>query len=545
MKVALAQVNCTVGDLDGNVRRVLGFARRARDLGADLCLFPEQCLPGYPAHDLLERPGFIRRNWEALQQVAAEAPDIGLVVGWAERGTHKWGKRLFNSAALIFGGQVASVHRKCLLPTYDIFDERRYFDPGGAVTVAEFGGVRLGITICEDIWNDPDFWREPLYDRDPVRELVEAGAEVILNIAASPFTLQKRHLRREMLSAAARDYRRPLLFCNMVGGNDDLVFDGASSAFGPDGRQWAQGKEFEEDLVLVDLDLGAGDVRGMLPTDEDAALEALTMGTRDYAHKCGFSSALLGLSGGVDSALVAVVAVRALGTENLEVVLMPSRFTRPSSVEDALQLAKNLGVRHRIISIDGVFQTFLDELTPAWAGRATDTTEENLQARIRGTVLMALSNKFGHLLLSTGNKSEMATGYCTLYGDMAGGLAVISDVPKTLVYRLCEVVNREREIIPRRILTKAPSAELKENQTDQDTLPPYDLLDRILEEHIVGGKDRGELVRAGYEEELVGRVLDMVRNSEYKRRQAPPGLKITSKAFGHGRRMPLAQRWRD
>ena len=544
MRLALAQINTTIGDFDGNVSLILNAAAEAKARSAELCLFPEQCIPGYPAHDLLERHHFIDANLAALEQVVQNAPDIGLVVGFAERTGRSVGKGLYNSAALIYRGKILSIHRKSLLPTYDIFDEQRYFDPAPGIQVAEFHGMKLGITVCEDIWNDPDFWSHRLYDRDPVGELKAAGAELLLNISASPFTLEKRRLRHEMLLAAARDYRLPVIFCNSVGGNDELVFDGASLAVSPDGTLWAQGAEFREDLVVVDTGTGKGDVHPRLGDDEDAALEALILGTRDYALKCGFKSAILGLSGGVDSALAAVIGARALGPENIVAVLMPSPYSSPGSVTDALELAQNLGLKHHVIPIDRLFTAYLEELKPAFAARPPDVTEENIQARIRGNILMALSNKFGHLVLSTGNKSEIATGYCTLYGDMAGGLALLSDIPKTMVYRLCLAVNREREIIPSSIIAKPPSAELKPNQRDQDSLPPYEILDAIVDRHIVGGQDSTALEGEGFDPQLVRRVLEMVRHNEYKRRQAAPGLKVTSKAFGYGRRVPLAHRWR-
>lgn len=543
MKIALAQINTTIGDFDGNVDKILEFANRARESGAELCVFPEQCIPGYPAHDLLERPRFIDHNLRALEKITTEVRGIAVIVGFAERYDAEWGKGLYNSAALIDDGQVVSIHRKSLLPTYDVFDERRYFDPSHEVRVCNFRGVRLGITICEDIWNDPDFWTRRLYPVDPAAELVNMGVDMIINIAASPFTIEKRHLRRDMLKAAAVDHGVALLYVNSVGGNDDLVFEGVSQAYSSDGKLLARGKEFEEDLVLLDTVTCEGDLRAGQPDDEVAALNALILGTRDYAQKCNFKSGLLGLSGGIDSALVAAIGAVALGAENLEVVLMPSRYSSQGSIDDSLELARNLGLKHRTIPIDDLFSEYLDTLEPVFQGLANDTTEENIQARIRGNILMALSNKFGHLILTTGNKSELATGYCTLYGDMAGGLAVISDVPKKMVYRLCEVINRNGEIIPRSIIEKPPSAELSENQTDQDSLPAYDLLDAILEQHIVHGSDHPAIVSQGFDPDLVDQVLSLVRRNEYKRRQAPPGIKLTSKAFGFGRRIPIAQKW--
>lgn len=544
MKIALAQIDTTIGDFDGNVAKILTVAAEAERNGADLCCFPEQSIPGYPAHDLLERSEFIRGNLEALDRLRRYEGSIGIVAGFAEPTNRAVGKGLYNSAALITGGKVASVHRKSLLPTYDVFDESRYFDSADSVSPAEFRGVKLGLTICEDVWNDPDFMRRRLYPADPVGELIAQGAEIIINIAASPFTIEKRTFRREMLRHLAENHQRPLLFVNSVGGNDELVFDGASLAFDANGEVCAEASEFREDVIYWDSVTSVGDIRSRLESDEEAALHALALGTRDYAAKCGFKSAILGLSGGVDSALVLAIGAMALGPERIEGVLMPSRFSSAGSITDAEELARNLGVKTHTVPIEPLYSDYLKSLEGLWLGRESDVTEENLQARIRGNIVMALSNKFGHLVLTTGNKSEMATGYCTLYGDMAGGLAVLADVPKTLVYKLCEVVNREREIIPRAILAKAPSAELRPNQTDQDSLPPYDLLDRLIDLHVVEGMDRQKLVAEGFDRNVVEKVIRLVRSSEYKRRQAAPGFKITSKSFGYGRRIPLAQRWK-
>lgn len=543
MRIALVQTNPTIGDFEGNLRCIQRALREARDRGAELCLLPELCLTGYPPYDLLERSRFIDRNLEILEAFSRDVRGIAAVVGFVARNTGAVGKPLRNSAAFIADGRVVSVHSKMLLPTYDVFDERRYFAPAKEVRPAQYRGRLLGISICEDIWNDPDFWPRRLYDRDPVRELVDQGAEILINISASPFTLEKRRLRSEMLKAAAQHYGRPLLFVNQVGGNDDLVFDGHSLAFGSDGSLWARGKEFEEDLVLVDTDAASGELRDVAPSDERAALEALVLGTRDYARKCGFRTAVIGLSGGIDSALTAVIGARALGAENLHGIAMPSRYTSDQSVRDAQSIAEALGMPLHLVAIDEIFETFLRKLVPLFSEMEPDTTEENIQARVRGVLLMALSNKFGHLLLTTGNKSELATGYCTLCGDMAGGLAVLGDVPKTMVYRLSEVVNRQQEIIPVSVTKKAPSAELRPGQLDQDTLPPYEILDQVLEHHIQGGLGSGEIAALGFERTLVEDVVRKVRANEYKRRQTPPVLKITSKAFGPGRRMPLAQQW--
>jgi NAD+ synthase (glutamine-hydrolysing) len=439
---------------------------------------------------------------------------------------------------------VISIHRKSLLPTYDVFDEWRYFEPAAAVACADLRGRRLGISVCEDVWNDADFWPRRLYREDPIEKLVAGGAEIIVNISASPYTIEKRHLRPRMLASTARRWQRPLVFVNQVGGQDDLVFDGASLALDEKGEVIARGAEHAADLLFVDLDSRRGDLRAWPTSDARSALDALALGTRDYARRCGFGSALVGLSGGIDSAVVACIAARALGPANVHGVAMPSRYSSDHSRNDAAALARNLGINYREIPIERVFGAYLETLAPAFEGRAPDATEENLQARVRGALLMSLSNKFGHLLLTTGNKSELATGYCTLYGDMCGGLAVISDVPKTLVYKLAHEINAEGEIIPASTITKPPSAELRPDQTDQDTLPPYDLLDAILEAHVEQGLDAAGLVAAGYDAAVVADVVRRVRLSEYKRRQMPPGLKITGKSFGYGRRYPIAQAFR-
>ncbi len=544
MKIALAQIDTTIGDFTGNAKKILHYSDRARLAGADLCIFPEQCIPGYPGHDLLERDRFIARNMETLKQIVSQTKDFAVIVGFAEPHNGQYGKDLFNSAAFIQDGKVISIHRKMLLPTYDVFDEQRYFDPATQVNPVEFKGKKLGITICEDVWNDPDFWTHPLYKTDPGTALVKKGAEIIINIAASPFALRKRQLRRNMLQKFAKHHQTPLLFVNSVGGNDDLVFDGSSIVLGPDGALWADAKSFEEDLIFVDLDSKSGNLNNQHFDDTEAALEALILGVGDYIGKCGFKRVLLGLSGGIDSALVAVIAARAIGAENVEALLMPSPYSSDGSVKDAEALAHNLRIPYQIIPIEDTFKSYLNTLSPFFGTGNLGVTQENLQARIRGNLLMAFSNRFGHLLLTTGNKSEMATGYCTLYGDMAGGLAVLSDVPKTLVYDLCHLINRNEKIIPQAIIDKPPSAELSPDQLDSDSLPPYELLDKILELHIVENMDYRALVEMGFDAQVVESVLTMVARNEYKRRQAPPGIKITSKAFGFGRRIPLAQSWR-
>jgi len=556
VKFALGQVNPTIGDFSGNRRLMLDAVAAAEARGAELVLFPELAICGYPPRDLLERPAFIEAARASLSALAAalSGSKAAALVGFPEPLASP-GRALSNSAALIDGGRIVHVARKSLLPTYDVFDERRYFEPATDVAPVTFRGRRLGISICEDIWNDADFWPERLYRGDPIETLVRAGADLILNISASPFTIEKRHLRPRMLAATARKWRRPLLFVNQVGGQDDLVFDGTSLVLDAAGQVVARGAEHAPDLILADLaedGTGGGELRANDASDERSALGALALGTRDYARRCGFSRALLGLSGGIDSALVAAIAARALGPENVLGVAMPSRYSSEGALRDAEALARNLGIGFTVIPIEPMFESYLKALAPALeafappaspaaAASAADLTEQNLQARIRGAILMALSNRQDRLLLTTGNKSEIATGYCTLYGDMAGGLAVISDVPKTLVYRLAHAVNGERAVIPESTLTKAPSAELRPNQTDQDSLPPYDVLDAILEAHLVRGLDGPALAAAGFDAAVAADVVRRVQLSEYKRRQMPPGLKITGKSFGPGRRYPIAR----
>ncbi len=569
MIVALGQIDPTIGDFDGNRRLITAAHLDAARRGADLLVVPELALSGYPPKDLLERPAFLaaaRASLEALARATARVsvPAAGtrgpaLLVGFPEalEGA-KTGRRVANSAALIDGGQILTVVRKSLLPTYDVFDEWRYFEPAADVAPIDLRGRRLGISICEDIWNDTDFWPHRLYRSDPIETLVARGAEILINVSASPYTMEKRQLRPRMLAATARRWRRPLVFVNQVGGQDDLVFDGASLVLGADGEVIARAREHAPDLIVADLDRKTGDMHELPASDLSSALDALTLGTADYARRCGFQRALLGLSGGIDSALVACIAARALGPENVLGVAMPSRFSSEGSLTDAAALAKNLGIDFNVISIEPMFEAYLGALAPAFAdargcetgdhadtaAEAADLAMQNVQARIRGAILMALSNRHGRLLLTTGNKSELATGYCTLYGDMAGGLAVISDVPKTLVYELAREINRARAVIPEATLTKAPSAELRPDQTDQDSLPPYDLLDAILDAHLEQGLDSQALVAAGFDAAIVNDVVRRVRLSEYKRRQMPPGLKITGKAFGPGRRMPIAQAWK-
>ncbi len=544
MKIALAQLNTTVGDFAGNEARILDAYRRGAAAGGEIVVCPELCVTGYPPRDLLLKQSFVAQSLAALGRLATATGKTALLVGFVGENPTRPGREVTNSAALLQAGQVLAVRTKTLLPTYDVFDEDRYFEPAAENQPVDFGGCSLGLTICEDIWNDDDFWPERRYRANPPADLAAAGAQVIFNLSASPWSLGKTRTRFEMLRSLAQKLHRPVVFCNQVGGNDELVFDGASLVFNASGELIAQARLFEEDLLVVDTEVAPA-VEFVGPCDEELLYKALVLGLRDYFHKCGFQSAVLGLSGGIDSALAACLAVAALGKENVHGISLPSQFSSPGSLDDARALAHNLGIRYDVLPIQPVFEACKAQLKPVFAGRPEDIAEENLQARIRGTLLMALSNKFGSLLLTTGNKSELGVGYCTLYGDMNGGLAVISDVPKMMVYRLAKWINRDRDIIPAASITKAPSAELRPNQTDQDSLPPYDVLDAILEAYVVQGKSAAEIVAQGFAEATVRRVIRLIDQSEYKRRQAAPGLKVTTKAFGVGRRVPVAQRFRE
>lgn len=543
MKIALCQFDPTVGDFSGNAARILDMAHEATDRGADLAVFSELCVCGYLPQDLLERPAFLERNRETIACLAQKTP-LPILVGYAARANSDTGKAAWNAAALLAEGRIAFEQHKMLLPTYDVFDESRYFQPARSQQVFSFRGEKLGITICEDIWNDKNFWAKRLYETDPVVDLVGQGAGVIINISASPYTIEKRHVRFEMLRVLARSHHRPVVYVNQVGGDDTLVFDGSSVALTADGRIAAQARAFEEDVAIFDTASGEGDLRPQ-PADEiSLALQALVTGTRDYVHKCGFQKTLVGLSGGVDSSVVACIAVAALGKENVTGISMPGPYSSEGSIRDARQLASNLGIELIVLPISNIFDAYRKALADVFSECAEDATEENLQARIRGNMLMALSNKFGALVLSTGNKSEIGVGYCTLYGDMAGGLAVISDVPKTMVYELARLINRERELVPRSSIEKLPSAELRANQTDQDTLPPYELLDRVLKAYVEEVRTPEEIAaHFGYPLDLVRQITLNVDHSEYKRKQAAPGIKITSRAFGFGRPFPIAQKF--
>jgi NAD+ synthase (glutamine-hydrolysing) len=543
MKIALAQFNPTVGDFEGNRARIVEMAGAAKSGGADVAVFSELCLCGYPPQDLIERPSFAARNQTELAILSRDIP-LPSVVGFVGKAQDDTGKPVANSAALISHGAVLFEQRKMLLPTYDVFDETRYFQPAHTQFAFELGKDTLGITICEDCWNDKNFWAKRLYARDPVAEIVSKGSTVLINISSSPYTIDKRSLRMDMLGALAREHHVPLVYVNQVGGDDSLIFDGSSVAFLPDGTIGALAKSFEEDLVFFDTATGKGDIRPQVGGEIEAVYRALMLGTRDYLRKCGFHQVVIGLSGGIDSSLVATIAADALGSENVVGVAMPGPYSSEGSVQDAQRLAENLGIRILTLPINDTFESYRTTLMGPFRGTAPGVAEENIQARIRGNLLMALSNKFGSLVLSTGNKSEMAVGYCTLYGDMAGGLAVISDVPKMMIYDLARYANRERERIPAEVFAKAPSAELRPNQTDQDSLPPYEVLDRILKAYVEDLRSPEEIANAfGYCLDLVRSVALQVDRSEYKRKQAPPGLKVTSKAFSVGRRFPLAQKY--
>ena len=546
MKIAAAQINPKVGDIAGNVEKILQYIGRAKELGAQLVVFPELCLTGYPPRDLLERSSFIEQNNNALNDLATRVKDISALVGFVEKNQSGEGKPLYNAAALLENGDIAYVSFKTLLPTYDVFDEARYFEPaaGASPLKVKLGDKdhKIALTICEDIWTDA-MCGPRKYAKDPLAEMAKKKFQLIINMSASPWSVGKDVLRNDLMKAQAKQYNVPVICVNQVGGNDELIFDGNSIAVDPAGNVVAQAKPFEEDIILIDLDYGAGDQHGVKLTETDSVYRALVLGTRDYAHKCGFKKAVVGLSGGIDSALVAAIATEALGHDNVLGVSLPSMYSTDHSKSDAQALARNLGIEFKTVSIQPVFDKYMDDFGKLFAGMPADMTEQNIQARIRGSILMAISNKMKHLLLSTGNKSEIATGYNTLYGDMCGGLAVISDIPKTLVMKLAkECANRDREVIPANTLSKPPSAELRHNQRDSDDLPEYDVLDPILKLYVEEGKSAEEIVAAGHAQETVDKVLRLVEKSEFKRRQAPVGLRVTTKAFGTGRRFPIARK---
>ena len=541
MKIALCQINPVIGDFAYNTSLILEASEKAKAEGCALAIFPELSVMGYPPKDLLERPAFIRENLGQLEKLSSKIKGIYILCGYVDRNPRAVGKPLVNAVALLGEDGVLSKGGKRCLPAYDVFDETRYFEPAEKSLVFDLQGKRLGVTVCEDIWTVGDIEGIPRYPFDPVSEIVPQGIDLLVNVSASPFTINKKELRRQILRRLSSRYQVPILYCNQVGGNDDILFDGASMVCDKTGNLVLLGKEFEPDFLVWDTDMTYHPLTQPWPPEEDSVLKGLVMGTRDYVTKCGFSKVLIGLSGGIDSALVAVIAREALGPQNVTGVSMPSPYTAAMSREDASTLAQNLGIAFHEIPITGIFESFTKSLSPLFQVLEPDVTEENIQARIRGTLLMALSNKFGAILLSTGNKSETAVGYSTLYGDMNGGLAVLSDVPKTMVYRLARHINREKETIPARVLSRPPSAELRPGQTDQDTLPPYEVLDRILDLAVVENLGYEEIVAGGFDPAVVKDVLMRITLNEYKRRQAPPGLKVTTKAFGYGRRYPLAR----
>ena len=552
MKIAIAQLNPTIGDLSTNAQKILEAAQKAANQGARLLLTPELSLCGYPPRDLLLNPSFVTAMGMILQQLATDLPpNLSVLVGTVSpnlKADSTGGKSLFNSIALLTEGKVKQVFHKRLLPTYDVFDENRYFEPGLQANYFRLDNLDIGVTICEDLWNDEDFLGKRNYAVNPIADLAILRVDLIVNLSASPYSVGKQQYRESMLNHSAVRFSQPMIYTNQVGGNDDLIFDGRSFGLNRQGEIVCRARGFTTDLVIVEFDQARGDlqlssVAPVYQSEEEEIWHALVLGVRDYAQKCHFSKVLLGLSGGIDSALVAAIAAAAVGNENVIGVLMPSPYSSEHSVTDALALGENLGIQTTILKIGELMSGFDDTLADLFAGTEFGIAEENIQSRIRGNLLMAIANKFGYLLLSTGNKSEMAVGYCTLYGDMNGGLAVIADVPKTRVYSLCHWLNSNGDIIPHNILIKPPSAELKPGQVDQDSLPPYEILDDILQRFIHNHQSAAQIVAAGHDRFIVNRVIQMVARAEFKRRQAPPGLKITDRAFGTGWRMPIASNW--
>jgi NAD+ synthase (glutamine-hydrolysing) len=546
MKITLAQLNPTIGDIQGNLAKVAKTLSECNKDSPDLVIFPELFLVGYPPRDLLERPSFITRTQAAIEELLKISQNFGhtaIIVGAPQPNQQPSGKGIHNSALLIYQGELLFTHHKSLLPTYDVFDEPRYFEPGNEDSVVKFKDSILGISVCEDAWNDPALWPRRTYHHDPIETMAKRGANLIINIAASPFHRGKERLRYNIVRSHARKHRIPFVFVNQVGANDELIFDGRSICVDGAGDPIAVFPPFQEHLQTISLDQ-AGVPTSYEPQEEiESVYQALVLGLKDYIGKCGFNRAILGLSGGIDSAVTCCIAAEALGSDNVVAVTMPGPYSSPGSVQDSKKLAGSLGIKFETVPISPIYEAYLESLRSLLKGRELDITEENIQARIRGNILMALSNKFGHLVLSTGNKSELAVGYCTLYGDMSGGLSVISDVPKTMVYELAGYINRQSLIIPQEIINKAPTAELKENQTDQDTLPPYEVLDQILHYYLDEHYSMEDILRLDFDPETVSWVIRAVDRNEYKRRQAPPGLKVTSKAFGSGRRMPIAAKF--
>ncbi|MFW6114806.1 MAG: NAD+ synthase [Thermodesulfobacteriota bacterium] len=545
MKIALAQLNPVIGDFALNTDKIKAAAEKAKGLGSELVVFSELAVSGYPPRDLLEKSQFVEENLAALHSLVQTIKGIGVICGYVDRKPGKAGNVLYNAAMLFEGGNILHTAYKRLLPTYDVFDETRYFEPGSECTPYTYRGHRIGLTVCEDIWNDREFFMKQRYPVDPVERMVDEGADLIINVAASPYYAGKRQFKWDMFRHIVHTYSIPLVYVNQVGGNDSVLFDGISLAYNQDGKLMARARDFEEDMVLYDTVNQQGEINPICQSDTESILSALIIGTRDYIRKCGFSKAVIGLSGGIDSALTAYIAVQALGSDNVLVVFMPSRYTNKDNFKDTKTLAANLEVELVTIPIDAEFDTLLNDLSPVLNDVATEITGQNLQARIRGTMLMAISNKLGYLLLATGNKSELAVGYSTLYGDMNGGLAVLSDVPKATVYEISRFINRDGAVIPDRIITKPPSAELKPNQRDQDDLPPYEILDEVITAYIEDNKAPDEITAMGFEPSVVRDIIARVDRNEFKRQQSPPGLKVTTKSFGYGRRYPIAQRYQS
>ena len=547
MKITLAQLNPTVGDIEGNLTQIKETISRFGEV-SDLIVFPELFITGYPPRDLLEKPIFIEKAQRAVQELARSSskhPKTGIILGVPTLTGKNTGKGLYNSAILIHKGHILFMQHKSLLPTYDVFDEARYFDSASEVQIIKFKGSVLGISICEDAWNEPELWpKGRMYPVDPIKELAKKGASIFINISASPFYMGKEELRYSIIRNHAKKHGYPFVYVNLVGGNDELIFDGRSVCVDRDGEPIHFFPSFKEHVQNIDMKT-SGNPSLWVPQDKiESVYEAIILGVRDYIRKCSFSKAVIGLSGGIDSAITCCMAKEAIGSENVLGVSMPSPFSSKESLEYAKKLAKNLGIQFKIISISSIYHSYIQSLRKHLGfGKDIDITLENIQARIRGNILMAYSNKFGYLVLSTGNKSELAMGYCTLYGDMTGGLAVISDVPKTMVYKLARFINRKSEVIPYEIIERKPSAELRPNQFDQDTLPPYDILDQILFYYIEEGYTIEEILKLKFNPEMVERIIRTVNRNEYKRRQAPPGLKVTTKAFGVGRRMPIAAKY--
>lgn len=554
MKIAIAQINPTIGDITGNSQQILAAAQQAAQQNVRLLLTPELSLCGYPPRDLLLYPGFVESMWKQLESMSLNLPaNLAVLIGIVDINSHataRGEKPLFNSMVCLEGGKVQQIFHKRLLPSYDVFDEDRYFESGRNSNVFILDSNKIGVTICEDLWNDEKFWGKRSYEINPIEDLANLNVDIVVNLSASPYSFRKQKVREAMLSHAATRFNLPIVYVNQVGGNDDLIFDGNSIAFNRQGEAICRAKAFDRDLVILEFDEDKKDLTSLLSPllledkgDEEEIFSALVLGVKDYARKCGFSKAILGLSGGIDSSLVAAIAAAALGKENVLGVLMPSPYSSKHSISDAEALVNNLGIESHQLPIGEAMSVYDKMLEPLFTGTSFGIAEENIQSRIRGNLLMAIANKFGYLLLSTGNKSEMAVGYCTLYGDMNGGLAVIADVPKTRVFSICRWLNQNREMIPNNVIIKPPSAELKPGQLDQDSLPAYEILDDILDRLIHQHQSESAIVASGHDRKIVKKVMKLVARAEFKRRQAPPGLKITDRAFGTGWRMPIASRW--